>query len=1131
MKRGDSPPVIPDLFVSKVISDIQKAFTLSGEPGPIAQWVRSHRSGEPVRRPGAGESLVRACVEELLEFPEFKDALSKYGKNSLEVYVSIRTQRATLLKAARDLTARILEGDSDFGREDIGVIVAALESYEDAELERGIQTGQTLLAGGEPPSTHTSGCELAMRAAYRGPKKITCLKSAIWAYSSDTSDQATQSVIRVISRHAKHNDLAGFLRTSLLHPALSCVINAWDLLPPGHDALLFDSLVVRGSILGIAPDEIAKGRKKWGSLSEAEISRLGARLTETKGDSVTLFLTALGKIRIATPDFFQWRTSLVNHLLDYEAVHKIFGPKHLKILISLLYEDILTEELQESKLSAGLHTNLCSLKISPQEEAGLSDQSRRILETLNRWMNAAFSDYALERGLFTSTSLFLEGSGQTRRTLKDLCRVVKRDLRANPSSVPTQKLYKAITTIQRARRTGENLEQLRRRLARNELLYYREAEVSILAATETYLRRHGIQGKERPLTQFPALMLLRKIDSAIIPTPRGAENGKPAPRVVRRSKGELNALVSLLREKIDAELTFKSRLSFPRLLRMGPERRHITEILGKLLLGVAVAYGGRMAVRSLSSPVVGEIQSGPADDLIPNGSLPRLEKMIANLSRPFSSQRNDFLLSSLVGATPVAARQPRLMYKGSGEVREWIHSFDVAEYDDCVAAEVYSLTQGGGPALPLSANLRMVDPQLQADGSATPFTYQISTSKEKVIDSSLSGKDLARELGDLHLELSQPRLRFSELRTIDLGLAEAIERARAMNAVDAVEYLRNTVAGLIRYEESPEYDNFRGTFDEYLRTILKNRRGVCGQFAIIFDEALKQAGIPSCIAAGYLPNDDRVTYTTAGAHATNVVFLRSTDGKVVPRIVDATGMGTSPAVHSDSNSLFDLVVPGAVTIGGLGIAAILLHRQQRRRAEQLENEALEKVAQAVDTEEEPLANGDQSLALGGKSNARSIDPDVIVTKWVLHHLHKSRDSISIDARATGLEGIEAFDIDAAVQAADAMKRELMVSTEMTRRVLLKTGLSEHESTVGIVNGWLRSMEDPGRRRQWVAHLQDRKLFTPRDADALLRWAQNVVPAFKGESSRFSFRPRLNLFSQAGFPTSECLLRALTPIDT
>ncbi len=1142
----ESHGILPECLTWKIIGEIKSALTVRGDASPLTKWMRAHRSGEPARREEDGETLVRAFIEELLEFSEFRAAMLPFGTDHPEVFAGIRQARLKLFQKAHEVISEILRRDPDFRNDDINEIVDALESYEEKQLRSSLTVGERVLAGAKPPLLCNSGCELAIKFASLGLNEHPDLTTAFSLHAQSKADPIYEVVIRVKARQAPHAELATLLNSCALDSFWPRALKAWHLLPPGHDATLFRSLLVRGALIGLPMEEMTRGCTQWGGLSADEIAELCSRpqgwLGTSTDDHMAVFLNTLSKITITDSEFVKWRSSLVERILTDPGANRMLLPDHTEVIIPLLYEGALTQEIQESSLATGQRTNMCFLRLSVQQERELSDESRKVLRQVNQWMNGAFSDYALERGLFTSASILLEGYGQTRRTLKDLLFVLKNDLRANPTSVGTQRVLSAIVAFQRARRRGENLERLRRRLAIKGLLQYEERDVPLIAATETGIRRLGLKGEARPLVNFASLMLLGRIRSVGRYVQYKTRNSPVTLRAIRRPKEEFEQLVSECRTALESELTFKSQLSFPRMLKIPAEQRHLMSLFGKMLLGGALAFGGGAALRSLGPLEWMSGDSGvhfhPADDLRPNGRIPKVEKPIAKLSKPFKNARNQFLVQGLVGASESKAQQPGLSYEGSHEVHQWLRYCGADDLEDLVEIELPKLRRDDFVALPIGAvvldatsTLASGTVPVRAARDAAPHHFEMMIAPERPIDSTLTGADIVTELGLLHQRLSQPRLPPWVIRDANPELAEAIEKARSMTAVHAVAFLRKKVSKLLIYEEAPIYNDFEGSFEEYFRTILGEEKGICGQSSVVFDEVLKQAGIPCCITLGLLPKEDGVTYTTAGGHATNVVFLLSADGKkaVVPRIYDATG---EAAPKEESNDELERVaLKGSLAIGGAGVAALLIIRRQRRRAELLENAALESARCKTDPPEETLPTDEASIEVEAEPSAPGVDPEVILSQWVLHHLQQSESSRPDNEQEWSLEDIEALDIDSALKAVEDMKADLMQVTPRARFMLSKAGLLEYETTIGIANGWLRSMEDSARRREWIQHIQHNVHFTPQEAQTLLLLAREVVPAFKEEVKGRSLLQRLNQLSRAAPLDVECLLRALSPWET
>jgi hypothetical protein len=617
---------------------------------------------------------------------------------------------------------------------------------------------------------------------------------------------------------------------------------------------------------------------------------------------------------------------------------------------------------------------------------------------------------------------------------------------------------------------------------------------------------------------------------------------------MRRSSEEIARILAQCRKALEAEFTMRRPHSFPRLLRIPAERRAILDAIGNTLLGASLVLGvGGTAWTAWQRSFATHEKQGlssqnPPAKMDPNGSIPTIERPLGRLSRPFSNWRNRYFVSGLIGATPMMATQPELSYKGYHQVRNWLSGIGRTELEESVTLTLKEVYQGDLLALPIRG--RVDDPMailwtsdrltlISRDARDVPITLLVPP--EKLVDREITAEVLRETLGSLHWPLWKPRLPFSTIREVSPELADAIEAARAMPAVGAVEHLKEVVSRLLKYENTPAYDGFGGDFESYFREILHKGQGICGQFAIIYDEALKQAGIPSCIAMVYIPSEDGVTYTTRGAHATNLVILVTPDKEPTPRIFDATGIGAVPPASRewDPPVFQDLVLPASVLGGGAGLALLLMVRRNQRLREELENEALRSAREKPEEEPQQSAAGDNGLVGGsaGEDGKRSsaIRPELVLSRWILHHL-QSTDSqdAQIDA-SKGFFELAEFDIEPALEAANEMKESLLLVEPMTNLLLEKTGLPQQDEVVGILNGWYRGMQDLGYRREWIGYLKRRDIFSSGEASALVELAREVVPAIKSDREARALVSRWNPFYRRTPLDVECLLRAFAPL--
>jgi hypothetical protein len=726
---------------------------------------------------------------------------------------------------------------------------------------------------------------------------------------------------------------------------------------------------------------------------------------------------------------------------------------------------------------------------------------------------------------------------------------VKQAIRAEPSSKAAHTLLSTIEAFERARRGGRSLERLRRKLALRGLLRYQEQEVPVLAATETYLRRYGLElerSQRYPQQIFSLLVILKAAINQRYNISTPAQRESHGRRFVRGSPEDLVQLLLQCRKSLQAELTVPRPFSFPRLLTIPAERRSLSAVLGKVLLGVSLFVGvGTVGSavsawhRSLVSPDTQGLsgRENLIKDMTPNGSIPTVERALARLSHPFLSWRNSYLVCGLIGSDAAKATQPSLLYPGSPSVWRWLEFHEDNRVWESGYLTLNSVSQDDFVGVPIGAAL--FDPTftierfplpVRATRGARDLQIDVRVPVDPPIDTQAMAAGLRERLGIAHAPLWKPRLPFSTVRAVSPELADAIDKARAMPAAQAAESLESRVSTLFKYEHTPEYDNFEGTFEEYFRLVVQKRQGICGQFAVVFDEALKQAGIPSCIARVYVPQDDGVTYTTRGAHATNIVFLMSPTQKPLPKIFDATGLGALPpaTVAGDSFTFNDLVLPASV-VGGLGLTALLALRRQQRRRDRLEEEGLVSARDnSDDSYEEKTANYEASDAEVAQ-RLSTVSPEVMLSRWVLYHLQIKEHAATAGSGVGGIFDLDDFDIEPALKAADEMKASLLVVEPITHSLLEKTGLPYQEVVAGLLNAWYRGMQDSNYRREWCVHLKRSDLFSSVEATALVHSACEILPDMKRDETARALVPRWNPFYRRPPISTACLLRALIPL--
>gem|GEM_PF-4332321 len=1138
---------LPERLITTLVVAIQDSVAVRGEHGPRRTWIQAHRTNEPVRDQLCADSLVRQFVQEVMECEEISEALSRFGTNTPEVIAGIRDERARLLDKTRRSVRNLLILDPDFKEGDIAEIVGALETYRTETLKHCEEQARSLLVGAGVPTEFHCGCELAVISASSGFDKLARAQSAFES-AANREDPAYAVVARVALASRPREDVAAYLAELSSTTSWGCVVHNWDLVPKGHEAALYRALLAHGPSTGLPEEMILAGCKHWGEMSEAEAQAVLLRGLEENARSaqasVRCFVVSLSKLEAPDLEFLSWRAAMTRLVLDLPPIFLV-NPLTTSTLISLLYEGSLTEEIEGSPIAQGLRSHVCSLKLSMNETDQLSAESQKILKEINRWLNGAFSDYALERGLVTPVSVFLEHSGHTKRTVRDLLLCARQILRSEPSCDSVRTLLLVVKAFHYARARGHSLERLRRSLVKRGLLQYVEQEISMMAASETYLRRYGLKEESRTLVQFPALIILKRIREAGGDSSASISSGVRGTRssiaVARRSKEELGRLVAQCRAALEAEITLKRPHSFLQLMKIPAERRQLQSVLANILLGTACLLGGGIALNSLTKIFKGNKDGViSTQSLIPNGSLPKVKEPVAKLSSPFRDPRSRYLLRDLVGASDVGATQPALDYPGRREVGNWILGRTDRPIVDIVDLDFYNMYRGPYGGLPIGGRGRNLRTRMGSDAVPLPQSAEVPLHEFRFVvfqelaeDQTVRASELSEMIGVDHAPLIAPRLLSSDISRVSPPLFEAIRVARDMPAAKGAEHLRTVVSRLIKYQESPQYDDFDGDFREYFEAIVKSGRGICGQFSVVLDEALKQAGIPCCIANVYLPDDDGVTYTTAGAHATNIVFLVGRDKEVIPRIYDATGGAERlPGIAPTSRTPFEeLALPGVVVLGGVGALALLMANRRRRTTEKHENEALTLVTDEALRSSEEADNSEVDSEYQSQPQSPAQLADDLFGQWLLHHLQESCEFNRQEANDLIFNDLKDDDFDQILRSADRMKRVLLEMTAQTRELFSKTGLFEQESTIGILNGWLRSMESPSARREWVQHLQRRDLFLSQEAEALMRVAREVMPDFKTDArgGGGAIAGVWRLFSRPVPLQTQCLLRAFVPL--
>jgi hypothetical protein len=835
----------------------------------------------------------------------------------------------------------------------------------------------------------------------------------------------------------------------------------------------------------------------------------------------------------------------------------------LEETMKLLYRNSPEKALEPADQESGKFSYICSLKLSSEELASFPTNYKKLAEKINYSLGRHLSSLNLENAPFVyyNDSFFQDWAAPQKNVFQGVASTY-RDL--NHETSATQRLIQAVKIISDANKNGATLEDLRRRLAKQELIKYSKHEINPADATAFYLTKFGIG----PPIEFASFKLLKqalnKTPSSVRPPIRDLGSApkrhfleeEPKPEyVVARPAGTLQDLLKRYSHELKKELPLPHRLtvskvffghSSARRALTGPIFENKWRIAGALIAVSAAWYASRRIWPDNTSP--GDIGSDPSspDGLTPNGRVPSDGILLAKTNSPLPSREQSYLVRRLIGADSAGPSQPPLNYPGSDELYKII-----ANSGESITGHLMLINEvRKGSLIPAPLGAQIIDPSgtiiengdgrfsALKDANELPVRLSIPDGIPELLDA--EAMVIRNRLGQRHLPLSKPRLPFSAVKELSPQLAEYIETARKMTAAEAAGYLRTKVSEIIKYEESLEYNTFSGSFRDYLALIFKNGRGICGQFACIYDEALKHAGIPSAIVSAFVPEKDGFTYTTNGGHATNLVFLLSREGRIVPVIMDATGAAAdvnSPVREQrDGISLEDLKLPATVAVatGLTGLFVAFL----KRRAQVRETKILERLQpdSVIHEEPEPAKLEDDQPANEPNEPTTTVQSRgalARVTKAeVLDKWERSFDLIEgeqeQDRKSEVRSSFDSLEFEAGLEALIADQHEMI--NERTRRlhkaceILDQSGIVIDGELVTILDLWIQAMNDPEYRTKWIEHINKFKKFEGR---ALKIFASHVFPEL-GDS--FGSGSMLSRFFTTKAPITEDLLcRSLVPL--
>jgi hypothetical protein len=190
--------------------------------------------------------------------------------------------------------------------------------------------------------------------------------------------------------------------------------------------------------------------------------------------------------------------------------------------------------------------------------------------------------------------------------------------------------------------------------------------------------------------------------------------------------------------------------------------------------------------------------------------------------------------------------------------------------------------------------------RMEQQGKAGVYSVRFSVPEHASadeLDATASIAELQRRLPPELRQLQRPQLELGELPPT---LQSALARAKALPAHPAAESLANASRQYLTYDDTctAEYARIGGG-PEYLRRILKTRRGVCGQFSALTQELLRQAGIPA-VQSNVIWANGNTAVTTNDFHLVAMAVLPGPRGTLVRHFLESSGappQGSETARH------------------------------------------------------------------------------------------------------------------------------------------------------------------------------------------------------------------------------------------
>lgn len=1074
-----------------------------------AEWVSARKHAGPMRTISAAHTILRELY--CICAPVGEEA--KAGAEFDALVASEEVKRLDLLRDASSTCDTWLRKGSFLTPQELKELLNDLRSYSNEQLQTVIADGNSLEKG-EPPTVRI-----------RNPASFLLYLYAIHALPP-FDHHTINELIR--DRSVKGENYTAVLRVALTHHLIETegvmfgsFLGNTLALPLSSDpryAWINRGLLLKLKVIlpfcGTSPEleRLVDERLRIGNAAQDEyliqIARQGIR-TESAEGAHRYVLDTLRNLNTSEYGIQSWRDNFLQAYAkecclppgDYAWDNRKSGNTQ-----RMLFGEHRLVPLDESDRAAGRAFRACLPNISSRQKKKLEQSEQQLYHQVSKLLRCTLSEWQQPGWSFKRVSKDHIHNYDGALSITSLREQAADVLVGKPDSELAPIIIKLCDAFERAAASGKTYARLAQTLAAKKLIVFQESLASPDECSKATLALYGVAAEPAFVqVYFPAISLMKKS----VPSPTIISNQETRQKfeVIPAPKEELESLLRSCQKLIEIDSQFRGPINFPRLMTIPRERNSFLLRAGQRVTLTLALVGGAGAITELalersSSPgaatqpgpdVLGTGVASPQSDLYPSGSIPSVRAQIAHLSNRLSSSSLDhYLIDSFVGATSSSAQQPALRGPQLEVVRSIIQRMTRLPRGNSAILYLDKHAQGDFVPVPVGA---AVESHLHAredvfswlgaslyPQSKGPFKISIPSNIE--IDSSATAGRCRELIGDKCAQLSTPRMELSEIETASPTLAKAIREARGMPAFEGAEHLRKAVSRIIKYEESPQYDQFRGNFAEYFRSILRTGQGVCGQFAVLYDESLKQAGIPSCLISAVIPDKKAPTvYFSDGFHAANMIFVPDRSGRLIARLMDATGAQEKEKEKKtvQESYLETLTLPVGLGLTSAALGLWLAAANRRRRAYQ-EAKALT-LAYKGEVPEEPENPGELDR---DASDSMPTDPTRVhrekatalpayrvssasVLKWVNQH-PGSMILVSLD-------GAGGLDFERFASSTGELLDKLSTVTESTQRILARLqlsspqadgwGLDDYLETVQVINAWQEAIKDPSYRANWI----------------------------------------------------------------